>query len=111
MAAGVVSCYGYNGYIMKRSSVSQTRNHLSALLEQVRQGETVVITDHDRPVAQITALASDDALGLNGNIEHLERKGIIRRGSGSYCVLKPAVVPMKGGSALAALLDERQSDR
>lgn len=95
---------------MKLSSVSQTKNQLSALLEQVRRGETVVITDHDRPVAKITAIAADDALGLPGDIERLERTGIVRRGGGQ-CVLKPPVAPMQGGSALAALLDERQNGR
>jgi len=76
--------YGYNGHIMKLASVSQTKNQLSALLEQVRQGETVVITDHDRPVAKIAAIASGDAVGLQGDIEWLERKGIVRRGSGGH---------------------------
>lgn len=96
---------------MKLSSVSQTKNQLSALLEQVRQGETVVITDHDRPVAKITAMASDDAVGLQGDIEWLERNGIVRRGGGGFYALKPPVVPTQGSSALAALLDERQTGR
>ncbi|MDP2822358.1 MAG: type II toxin-antitoxin system prevent-host-death family antitoxin [Sulfuritalea sp.] len=97
---------------MKLSSVSQTKNQLSALLEQVRQGETVVITDHDRPVAKITAMASDDAVGLHGDIEWLERNGIIRRGGGGgFYALKPPVVPTQGCSALAALLDERRTGR
>ena len=59
--------YGYIDWailaFVKRASVSQTKNQLSALLEQVRQGETVVITDHDRPVAQLTPVSTGDATG------------------------------------------------
>ena len=38
---------------MKRASVSEAKNGLSAFLKDVRSGETVLITHRDRPVAQI----------------------------------------------------------
>lgn len=94
---------------MKRASVSQAKNQLSALLEQVRQGETVVITDHDRPVARITAIAAGDP-AVDG-LDSLERKGLVRRGGGRHCPLADPVVAKSGGSALAALLDERALGR
>lgn len=51
---------------MKSASVSETKNGLSALLDEVRQGETVLITHHGKPVARIepcdtTDLTSDEA--------------------------------------------------
>ena len=38
---------------MKSASVTETKNKLSALLEEVRRGETVLITHHGKPVARI----------------------------------------------------------
>lgn len=38
---------------MKVANISTTKNNLSALLEEVRRGETVVIVDHKRPIARI----------------------------------------------------------
>jgi prevent-host-death family protein len=94
---------------MKRASVSQAKNQLSALLEQVRQGETVVITDHDRPVARITAIVAGDP-AIDG-LDSLERKGLVRRGGGRHCPLAAPIVANNGASALVALLDERAVGR
>lgn len=93
---------------MKTASVSQTKNQLSALLDQVRQGEIVVITDHDRPIAKLTAIESMD---ISSGIGMLERKGIIRRGKGVLCALaKPPSLKGKA-SAVAMLLEERTLGR
>ena len=51
---------------MKSASVSEAKNGLSALLDEVRQGETVLITHHGKPVArlepcQTLGLADDEA--------------------------------------------------
>lgn len=97
---------------MKLASVSQTKNQLSALLEQVRQGEVLVITDHDRPVAKITAMTYEgEGGGSQSWVTQLERKGLLRRGSGGRCELTPPVVLGQGTSALDRLIDERQGGR
>lgn len=93
---------------MKTASVSQTKNHLSALLDQVRQGETVVITDHDRPVAKLTAIETMD---IAGGIGMLERKGIVRRGKGVLCSISKPPRPRDKASAVAMLLEERTLGR
>ena len=51
---------------MKRTSVSETKDNLSGLLQEVRQGETVLITHRGEPAARIEPcrtehLAPDDA--------------------------------------------------
>ena len=51
---------------MKRTSVSETKDNLSGLLHEVRQGETVLITHRGEPVARIEPcrtehLAPDEA--------------------------------------------------
>jgi prevent-host-death family protein len=93
---------------MKTASVSHTRNHLSALLDQVRQGETVVITDHDRPVARITSIEATD---VSSGLGLLERKGVVRRGTGRRCPLARPLLPAGKVSAVALLLEERAQGR
>jgi len=36
---------------MRRTSISETKNQLSALIDRVRNGERILITDRNRPVA------------------------------------------------------------
>ena len=95
---------------MKTASISQTKNQLSALIEQVRHGEIIVITDHDRPVAKLVPVGAANQDDSTSELSVLERKGIIRRGNGASCELAP-LKPRHNASALAVLLDERQCDR
>ena len=95
---------------MKSASISQTKNQLSALIERVRQGETILITDHDRPVAQLMPVRAGNGSDTADELSVLERKGIIRRGGGA-CRLAPPPKPKGRASAVAALLDEREHGR
>ena len=100
---------------MKTATISQTKNSLSALLDRVRQGESILITDRSRPVARLTPVAdSADSGDDPGRLARLERAGLIRRVRVSrldeiLCVAPPK--PEAGGDVLAALLDERRSAR
>ena len=96
---------------MKTASISATKNQLSALIEQVRHGETILITDHDRPVARLTPVAAETGQPGSDELVSLERKGILRRGHGKACRLTPPPVPAKHASAVQALLEERESAR
>lgn len=59
---------------MQRASITEARNGFSSLLKNVRQGETVLITDRGRPVAQLgPCLASEDP-----RIARLEAEGVLR---------------------------------
>ena len=84
---------------MKTSSIAETKDRLSALIEQVRRGETVVITDHDRPVAKLVPVSAENRKEATDNWSLLERKGIIRRGEGGPCRLSPPPKTRKAGSA------------
>jgi len=102
---------GYNGYMI-RASVSHTRNHLSALLGQVKAGETVLITDHDRPVAQITQV---DAYAWGNHIDEMASLGIVRLPIGpplSLSEIRANRVDAGGNAGvLEALLEERRDGR
>lgn len=100
---------------MKTATISETKNSLSALLDRVRHGETILITDRSRPVARLEPVASAVEAGPDeGRLARLERAGIIRRARRARLdeiarVPPPAAEP--GGDILAALLDERRTGR
>jgi prevent-host-death family protein len=48
---------------MKTSNISYLRNHLSEVLSCVREGETVLVLDRDKPIACLSPYATrEDAL-------------------------------------------------
>ena len=98
---------------MKTATISQTKNSLSALLDRVRHGESIVITDRHRPVARLEPVsASLDSGDDDGRLARLERVGLVRRARRFRLdeILR-VPPPEPGGDILAALLDERRSGR
>lgn len=95
------------------ASVSQAKNTLSALLDRVKAGETVLIVDRGRPVARLAPAVSADE-DATGRLSRLERAGIVRAGTGS---LAPRITqtkppkPRTPGAALEALIAERRHGR
>lgn len=95
---------------MRQVGIAEAKNNLSALLDRVRRGERVLITDRGNPVASIIP-AEPDA-GAAAGIARLEREGLIRRGSGrAELILTPPPKLKRGASALAALLEDRREGR
>ena len=99
---------------MKIASISDAKNRLSAYIDLVRRGETVLITDRNTPVAQLgplqPAAKADDEAWLRA----LERKGLIRRASKrgpSPMLRKSPQKRPRGVSVLDALLEERRNGR
>lgn len=105
---------GYNS-LMKTATISETKNQLSALLDRVRHGESILITDRSQPVARLEpVVSSEDAGPDEGRLIRLERAGVIRRARHSRLEeilrnLPPA--PKPGGDIVTAVLDERRSGR
>ncbi len=99
---------------MKTATISQTKNSLSALLDLVRQGETILIMDRTCPIARIEPIVRGDASDTVGRIERLERGGWIRRGNESLpdeLLDEPPPMPRAGADILAVLLSERDASR
>ncbi len=67
---------------MKRASVTEAKNGLSALLDRVRHGETVIIEDRGIPVAQLNPVTSGTTPDRD-RLTRLERHGIIRPAASS----------------------------
>ena len=98
---------------MKRATLTETKNNLSALVDQVRDGETILILDRGRPVAKLESVLDRDSAS-DGRLARLERRGIVQRSSKKIpaeILKKRPPKPAKGSSALAALLEERRSSR
>lgn len=99
---------------MKIATITQAKNRLSALIDEVKAGETVLILDRGVPVARLESAAAKSPDDLDGRLKRLERKGIIRRGSGKFpdwLLEDPPPRPRKGASAVRALLEERREGR
>ena len=99
---------------MKAVTISETKNNLSALLDRVRAGETVLILDRETPVAKLVPVRSGKDAGQNLRLGRLEREGKIRRGTGkpSPAVLRSLPArPASGADLLKALLEEREEER
>lgn len=97
---------------MKTATITQAKNGLSALLDRVRAGETVLITDRGRPVARLEPATSTES--GNGRLLRLERAGTLRPGTAAppvATIRRRAPRPSGGASAVAALLDERRDSR
>lgn len=100
--------------IMTTASISEAKARLSALLERVKAGETVTITDRGVPVAQIVPLNGSSEVDWDARLEKLERAGIIRRPKQNLDVeaFLARPLPKFQASVLEALLEERrESDR
>jgi len=97
---------------MKRAKIADLKNNLSRYLDYVRGGGSVLILDRDRPIAEIVPLreAESKAAADDEHLRHLERLGLIRRGTGGlpswFGKRKPHRVH---GSVLKLLLEERRS--
>lgn len=94
---------------MKLATITDAKNRLSALLDRVRAGETVVITDRGLPVARLEPMGRA-AGDVDGRLARLERAGVLRRGaSGKPSELASTRGPKlrKSASAVRAVLDER----
>ncbi len=99
---------------MKTASISQAKNQLSALIDAVRHGETVIITDRDRPVARIVPMQHARNEDDEGRLAQLERAGLLRRPIAplpkEFFTEPPPKLPA-GVSVLEALLEERREGR
>lgn len=98
---------------MKKATITEAKNSLSALLEQVRAGNSVLILDRGVPVATIQPVTSA-GVAEDGRIERLERAGLIRRPTRPLdprLLSQPRPRPARGVSAVAALLEERRQGR
>lgn len=98
---------------MKRATLTETKNNLSALVDRVRHGEAILILDRGRPVARLESVLEGDSPG-QGRLARLERQGLVRRARVQQprdLLSKRPPKPKAGSSALLELLRERRTGR
>lgn len=98
---------------MKKASITEAKNNLSALIDGVKRGSPVLIVDRGRPVARLEPV-SGIRTGDDNRLAQLVREGIVRPARGvapkALFTTKPPQ-PRKGASGVRALLDERRDGR
>ena len=97
---------------MKKASITEAKNSLSALIDGVKGGSPVLIVDRGRPVARLEPVsgvhADDDKLS------RLVREGVVRpaRAEVPKALLSSKPPRAKhGASVLRTLIDERRESR
>ena len=98
---------------MKKASITEAKNNLSALIDGVKGGAPVLIMDRGRPVARlepVNDLRRDD----DGRLARLVREGLVRPARAAMPKALVATKPprmKKGVSGVRTLLDERRDGR
>lgn len=99
---------------MKKASITEAKNNLSALIDGLKGGSSVLIVDRGRPVARLEAVTTGREEDQEGRLSRLIREGIVRPGrAGLSQSLLTGSPPRarRGASALRALLEERREGR
>lgn len=99
---------------MKKVSVTEAKNNLSALIDGLRGGSPVLILDRGRPVARLEPAIERRESGQNGRLSRLLRDGLIRpRRLAPPRALFTDQPPRanRGVSAVKALIEERRQGR
>jgi prevent-host-death family protein len=98
---------------METVSISRLKDQLSAYLQKVRRGQTVVVTDRNKPVAQLTpvvAKESDDE-----RLARLIAQGVVTPPKQSPPLsieeIRKRRPQAPGAGVLEALLQERREGR
>ena len=97
---------------MKTATITEAKNRLSALIDRVRSGESILILDRGVPVARLEPVAAFP--DPTGRLGRLERAGVIRVGDAPPpldLMRAPAPALKPGASSVEALLEERRSGR
>jgi prevent-host-death family protein len=61
---------------MKKASITDTKNNLSRLLDEVKSGTTILILDRNKPVARLEPVATDSESNSD-RIARLVRQGLL----------------------------------
>ena len=88
---------------MKKASITEAKNNLSALIDRVKGGSSILIVDRGRPVARIVPIPQGD------EYERLIADGEVSPGSGRWREYEP-LPPLPGKSLSQSLAELRDED-
>jgi prevent-host-death family protein len=96
--------------IMETATITEVKNGLSALIDRVKAGESIVVTDRGVAVAVIEPVSG--RINVDDRLARLERAGIIKRGTGKVpleLLRTPGPKLAAGHTLVEAVLEERRS--
>ena len=97
---------------MKRASITETKNNLSALIDRLKGGSAVLIVDRGRPVARLEPVTGREEEGPDGRLARLIREGALRsRRTSPPAALFSSPPPRSAASAVEWLINERREGR
>ena len=99
---------------MKKASITEAKNNLSALIDGLKSGSAVLIVDRGRPVARLEPVMAGGEGEDDGRLSRLLREGIVRE---RRAMPPPALFRSQpphanaGASVVDALITERREGR
>jgi prevent-host-death family protein len=99
---------------MRKASITEAKNNLSALIDSLRAGSPVLILDRGRPVARLESVTAASESEQGGRLSRLVRDGIVRPRRGvAHRMLFSSQLPRAnaGASVIDALIKERREGR
>ena len=99
---------------MKRTSITDAKNGLSALIDRVRHGESIIIEDRGVPVARLESVAAPGRRDVEGRAARLQRQGVLRPPLSSTpkrVLTTPPPTPRRGARLSDAVIAERRNGR
>jgi antitoxin (DNA-binding transcriptional repressor) of toxin-antitoxin stability system len=104
---------GYYGF-MKKASITEAKNGLSALIDGLKSGTGVLIVDRGRPVARLEPVTHDRHGDADGRLTHLVREGLVRPARTPFpkaLLDSPPPRPKRHASAVRVLIEDRRAGR
>ena len=97
---------------MKKASITEAKNGLSALIDGLKGGAAVLIVDRGRPVARLERVTGREDAGQSGRLSQLIRDGVLRpRRAAAPQAVFSTPPPRANASAVETLIDERRDGR
>ncbi len=94
--------------------MTEAKNNLSALIDSLKSGHSVLIVERGRPVARLEPVCGNSREEQEGKLLRLVREGLVRPRRGrvpSPLFRSQPPRTVSGASALEALLEERRQGR
>lgn len=98
---------------MITASITEAKNSLSALIDHLKAGSSVLIVDRGRPVARLEPATGSPDEDPDGRVSRLSRDGLIRprRNPPPRVLFTPPPPLAAGRSAVETLIQERRDGR
>src|SRR6202048_5461580 len=99
---------------MKKVSIAEAKNRLSALIDGLKGASPGLILDRGRPVARLEAVRSGSKSEQHGRLARLVREGAVRPGRAALpraFFTEPLTRPQSSASVVAGLLWESREGR